>query len=57
LASAAEQLNNEERKLCDELHRMSGYEDTKRTIKRRDWMSMPPAGAGILVHDVHHQQE
>ena len=87
----AEQLNDEERKLRDELHDLpditilhliyqqkayeghakdyefsgtsmrehwlSGYEDTKRTIKRRDWMSMPPAGAGILVHDVHRQQE
>jgi hypothetical protein len=27
-----------------------------RTIKRRDSMSMPPAGAGILVHDVHRQR-
>jgi NTE family protein len=38
-------------------HWLSGYEDTKRTIKRRDWMSMPPDGAGILVHDVHRQQD
>ena len=38
-------------------HWQSGYEDTRRTIKRRDWMSMPPAGAGVVVHDVHRQED
>ena len=38
-------------------HWQSGYEDTKRTLKRRDWLAMPPQGAGILVHDVHRESE
>ena len=36
-------------------HWQSGYEDTKRTLKRRDWLEMPPEGAGIVVHDVHRE--
>jgi len=38
-------------------HWQSGYEDTKRTLKRREWLAMPPEGAGILVHDVHRQED
>ena len=38
-------------------HWQSGYEDTRRTLKRQEWMSMPPAGSGVLVHDVHRQHE
>ena len=38
-------------------HWQSGYEDTKRTLKRREWWAMPPEGAGILVHDVHRQED
>lgn len=38
-------------------HWQSGYEDTKRTLKRREWLDMPPKGAGILVHDVHRESE
>lgn len=38
-------------------HWQSGYEDTKRTLKRRDWLSMPADGAGIVVHDVHREKE
>ena len=34
-------------------HWQSGYEDTKRTLKRKDWLAMPPEGAGIVIHDVH----
>jgi NTE family protein len=34
-------------------HWQSGYEDTKRTLKRRAWLEMPPPGSGIVVHDVH----
>lgn len=33
-------------------HWGSGYEDTRRTLKRRDWMAMP-AGGAIIAHDVH----
>ncbi len=38
-------------------HWQSGYEDTKRTLKRKDWLAMPPDGAGIVVHDVHRENE
>src|SRR6201994_3963567 len=36
-------------------HWQSGYEDTKRTLKRREWLTMPEEGTGILVHDVHRE--
>ena len=38
-------------------HWQSGYEDTRRTLKRQEWMMMPPPGSGVLVYDVHRQQE
>jgi len=38
-------------------HWQSGYEDTKRTLKRKTWLELPPEGAGIVVHDVHRQEE
>ena len=38
-------------------HWLSGYEDTRRTLKRREWMSIPPKGAGIVVRDVHRQDD
>jgi NTE family protein len=34
-------------------HWQSGYLDTRRTLKRRDWLAVPPEGTGIVVHDVH----
>ncbi|SJZ36774.1 NTE family protein [Enhydrobacter aerosaccus] len=34
-------------------HWQSGYEDTKRTLRRKEWIAMPPEGTGIVVHDVH----
>jgi NTE family protein len=37
-------------------HWQSGYEDTKRTLKKREWLSMP-AEAGIVVHDVHRESD
>jgi NTE family protein len=37
-------------------HWQSGYEDTKRTLKRQEWLTMPPEGAGIVVHDVHREE-
>ena len=36
-------------------HWTSGYEDTMRTLKHRKWISMPPIGEGIVVHDVHRE--
>jgi NTE family protein len=37
-------------------HWQSGYEDTRRTLKRRDWIAMPRDGHGIVVHDVHGEE-
>src|SRR6201991_2484280 len=36
-------------------HWQSGLEDTRRTLKRRDWLAMPEQGHGIVVHDVHRE--
>jgi NTE family protein len=38
-------------------HWLSGYEDTRRTLKHQKWLAMPPPGAGILVHDVHREAD
>jgi NTE family protein len=38
-------------------HWQSGYEDTKRTLKHREWLTMPEPGAGIRIHDVHRERE
>ena len=38
-------------------HWQSGYEDMGRTLKRQDWLELPAAGAGIIVHDVHREAD
>ncbi|WP_082747579.1 patatin-like phospholipase family protein [Bradyrhizobium macuxiense] len=38
-------------------HWASGHEDTKRSLKRRDWIKMPENGMGIVIHDVHRESE
>ena len=38
-------------------HWLSGLEDTRRTLKRREWLAMPEAGMGIVVHDVHREKD
>jgi len=38
-------------------HWQSGLEDTRRTLKRRDWLALPPDGMGIVVHDVHRERD
>jgi NTE family protein len=38
-------------------HWQSGLEDTRRTLKRRDWLSLPEQGMGIVVHDVHRESD
>jgi NTE family protein len=38
-------------------HWQSGYEDTKRTLKHQKWLEMPHKGEGIVVHDVHRQDD
>ena len=32
------------------------FEDTRRTLKRRDWLALPEQGMGIVVHDVHRER-
>jgi NTE family protein len=36
-------------------HWQSGYEDTMRTLKHRAWITVPPEGHGVVVHDVHRE--
>jgi NTE family protein len=38
-------------------HWTSGLEDTKRTLKRREWIRMPDEGMGLVVHDVHREHD
>jgi NTE family protein len=38
-------------------HWASGLEDTRRTLKRRDWLAIPDDGMGIVVHDVHRERD
>ena len=38
-------------------HWTSGVLDTRRTLKRRDWLALPPPGSGVTVHDVHRWTE
>jgi NTE family protein len=38
-------------------HWQSGLEDTRRTLKRRDWLALPEDGMGIVVHDVHRERD
>jgi NTE family protein len=38
-------------------HWISGHEDTRRTLRRKDWLAMPPEDAGIVAHDVHRAEE
>jgi NTE family protein len=38
-------------------HWQSGYEDTKRTLKHQKWLTMPQQGAGIVIHDVHREED
>jgi NTE family protein len=38
-------------------HWTSGHDDTRRTLTRRDWITMPADGMGLVIHDVHREQE
>ena len=38
-------------------HWQSGYDDTVRTLKHRNWIAMPPEGRGVVVHDVHREDD
>lgn len=34
-------------------HWRSGYDDTRRTLSRPDWLRKPDQGEGVIVHDLH----
>lgn len=34
-------------------HWQGGLLDTRRALRRRDWLHPPPSGSGVVVHDVH----
>jgi NTE family protein len=34
-------------------HWDSGYRDTQRSFRRKDWLELPADGDGIVMHDVH----
>jgi NTE family protein len=38
-------------------HWQSGYEDTRRTLKPQECMTMPPPGSEIDVRDVHRETD
>jgi len=38
-------------------HWQSGYEDTRRTLKHKRWLELPVEGAGLIVHDVHREED
>ena len=38
-------------------HWTSGYEDTRRTLRRKEWLTIPPDGHGVVVHDIHHPSD
>lgn len=38
-------------------HWASGYEDTVRTLKRREWLELPPEVPGIVTHDLHREAD
>jgi len=38
-------------------HWDSGYRDTKRTLRHREWLQLPDADTGIVMHDVHRSDE
>jgi NTE family protein len=38
-------------------HWTSGYEDTMRTLKHRSWIALPSHDDGIVVHDVHREDD
>jgi NTE family protein len=38
-------------------HWKNGHEDTVRTMKRKDWLEMPPKNVGVITHDVHREYE
>ncbi len=38
-------------------HWKNGHEDTVHSLKRKDWLAMPPKDVGVVTHDVHRKYE
>ena len=38
-------------------HWKNGHEDTLSTLRRKDWLKMPPKDIGVVTHDVHRENE
>jgi NTE family protein len=38
-------------------HWATGFEDTRRTLNRKEWLVIPPSGSGIVVWDVHREYD
>ena len=38
-------------------HWQSGYRDTQRTLRHKDWLELPGELVGIEVHDVHRLED
>ena len=38
-------------------HWKNGHEDTLSTLKRKEWLKMPPKNIGVVTHDVHRENE
>ena len=38
-------------------HWQAGLDDTRRTLQRRDWLTMPEDEMSIVVHDVHRERD
>jgi NTE family protein len=38
-------------------HWQSGYEDTRHTLRHKQWLEMPAQGMGCVVHDVHREDD
>lgn len=38
-------------------HWESGYGDTMQTLNRKDWLTMPAADGGLVIHDVHRGED
>jgi len=38
-------------------HWMAGYHDTKRTLRHPDWLAPPQSAEGLVVHDLHRDDD
>jgi NTE family protein len=38
-------------------HWKAGYNDTRRTLRHPDWLAPPTTGDGVVVHDLHRDDD